>query len=84
MTMLELAFAKHEHLEGLILHTDQGWQYQHAAYQAALAEHGIRQSMSRKGNSIDNALMENFFGLLKTEIFYDQEYKYGSLEYRLL
>ena len=80
MTMLELAFAKHEHLEGLIMHTDQGWQYQHAAYQAALAEHGIRQSMSRKGNSIDNALMENFFGLLKTEIFYDQEYKYGSLE----
>ena len=35
--------------------------------------------MSRKGNSIDDGLMENFFGLLKTEMFYEQEYKYKDL-----
>ncbi|MBQ3418578.1 MAG: IS3 family transposase [Erysipelotrichaceae bacterium] len=64
---------------GLIFHSDQGWQYQHSYYQKLLKDNGIIQSMSRKGNSIDDGLMENFFGLLKTEMFYEQEYKYKDL-----
>ena len=52
---------------GVILHSDQGWQYQMVAYRRILAEHGIIQSMSRKGNGLDNAAMESFFGRLKTE-----------------
>mgnify|MGYP006382883299 CR=1 FL=1 len=60
---------------GLILHSDQGWQYQHKQYQRMLAKKGIRQSMSRKGNCLDNAVMENFFGLLKSELFYLQEFE---------
>ena len=55
---------------GLILHSDQGWQYQNVRYQKRLLEKGIRQSMSRKGNCLDNAVMENFFGLLKSELLY--------------
>ncbi len=59
---------------GVILHSDQGWQYQMVAYRRILAEHGIIQSMSRKGNCLDNAAMESFFGRLKTECFYDREF----------
>ena len=55
-----------------ILHSDQGWQYQHKQYQQKLAEYGIIQSMSRKGNCLDNAVMENFFGLVKSELLYLQ------------
>ena len=80
MTMLDKAFAKEKALNNCIFHTDQGCQYQSPAYQRALKLHGITQSMSRKGNSLDDGLMENFFGLLKTEMFYDQEYKYHNLE----
>ena len=54
----------------LILHSDQGWHYQHKQYQRMLKSKGIRQSMSRKGNCLDNAVMENFFGLLKSELLY--------------
>ena len=50
--------------ESPILHSDQGWQYQHKHYQKLLKDHGIVQSMSRKGNCLDNAVMENFFGIL--------------------
>ena len=57
-----------------ILHSDQGWQYQHKQYQKKLSEYGIVQSMSRKGNCLDNAVMENFFGLLKSELLYLQEF----------
>jgi len=53
-----------------ILHSDQGWQYQHKRYQKLLKENKISQSMSRKGNCLDNAVMENFFGLLKSELLY--------------
>ena len=60
---------------GLILHSDQGWQYQHKQYQQMLKSKGIRQSMSRKGNCLDNAVMENFFGLLKSELLYLQEFQ---------
>ena len=59
----------------LILHSDQGWQYQHKQYQRMLQEKGIRQSMSRKGNCLDNAVIENFFGLLKSELLYLQEFQ---------
>ena len=57
-----------------ILHSDQGWQYQHKHYQKLLKEHGIVQSMSRKGNCLDNAVIENFFGLLKSELLYLKEF----------
>ena len=63
---------------GLILHSDQGWHYQHASYQKALKNKGIIQSMSRKGNCLDNAAMENFFGILKSELLYLQ--KFNSIE----
>lgn len=51
-----------------------GWQYQHRSYQQALEKHGITQSMSRKGNCLDNAVMENFFGLMKSELLYANNY----------
>ena len=73
--MLEKAFSKVPDNTNLILHSDQGWQYQMKQYQHLLKEKGIRQSMSRKGNCLDNSLAENFFGLLKSELFYMKEYK---------
>ena len=57
-----------------ILHSDQGWQYQHAEYQRYLKEHNIVQSMSRKGNCMDNGAMECFFGRLKVEMFYGEKF----------
>ena len=77
--MLNKAFDNKD-LEGLIFHSDQGWQYQHNSYQSRLKEKGIKQSMSRKGNSMDNGMMENFFGILKTEMFYEQEDQYKSID----
>ena len=74
-TMLDKAFEKIPDGTNLILHSDQGWQYQHKQYQRMLHEKGIRQSMSRKGNCLDNAVMENFFGLLKSELLYLQEFQ---------
>ena len=62
-----------------ILHSDQGWQYQHKQYQRKLKNYGILQSMSRKGNCLDNAVIENFFGLLKSELLYLQ--KFDSMEH---
>ena len=72
--MLKLAVKRLNKTSGGILHSDQGWQYQMAAYRQILAEHGIIQSMSRKGNCLDNAAIESFFGRLKTECFYGQEF----------
>lgn len=74
MDMLDKAFSKIPDDTNLILHSDQGWQYQHKMYQKRLKEKGIRQSMSRKGNCLDNAVMENFFGLLKSELLYLREF----------
>jgi len=82
--MLNKAFDKNANLEDLIFHSDQGWQYQHESYQQRLKNKGIKQSMSRKGNSMDNGMMENFFGLLKTEMFYDQEDKYKNVDELIL
>ena len=72
--MLKLAVKRLDKTSGSILHSDQGWQYQMAAYRQILAEHGIIQSMSRKGNCLDNAVMESFFGRLKAECFYGREF----------
>ena len=58
-----------------LFHSDQGWQYQHAEYQRLLSEHNITQSMSRKGNCMDNGVMENFFGRLKVEMFYGEKFE---------
>ena len=72
--MLDKAFTKIPHGTNLIVHPDQGWQYQHKRYQRMLKAKGIQQSMSRKGNCLDNAVIENFFGLLKSELLYLQEF----------
>ena len=74
-SMLDKAFEKIPDGTNLILHSDQGRQYQHRQYQRMLREKGIRQSMSRKGNCLDNAVIENFFGLLKSELLYLQEFR---------
>ena len=74
ISMLEKAFETIPDGTGLILHSDQGWQYQHRQYRHMLRGKGIQQSMSRKGNCLDNAVMENFFGLLKSELLYLQEF----------
>ena len=74
-TMLDKAFEKIPDATNLILHSDQGWQYQHKQYQRMLREKDIRQSMTRKGNCLDNAVIESFFGLLKCELLYLQEFR---------
>jgi len=87
MKMLKKAFRRIEPTEDALLHSDQGWHYQHAQYQLTLREHGITQSMSRKGNCLDNSIMENFFGLLKNEFYYanhfadEQTFLKGLAEY---
>jgi putative transposase len=73
--MLKKAFKKIPNNTNLMLHSDQGWQYQMKQYQHLLKEKGITQSMSRKGNCLDNAIIENFFGILKSELFYLKKYK---------
>lgn len=78
--MLEGAFAQFSNLDGLIFHSDQGWQYQHKYYMDELKKRNIRQSFSRKGNCIDNSPMENFFGIIKNEMFYGHEHEFSSLE----
>jgi transposase InsO family protein len=77
--MLRDAFAKIPDKANLILHSDQGWQYQHKQYQRMLESKGIRQSMSRKGNCLDNAVIESFFAILKSELLYLQ--KFDSVEH---
>ena len=79
MQMLDEAIKKLPDSTNLILHSDQGWQYQMKQYQFRLRRKGIRQSMSRKGNCLDNAVMENFFGLLKSELLYLQ--KFNSVDH---
>lgn len=73
--MLDGLFAKLPADASPVFHSDQGWQYQHAEYQRLLAEHNITQSMSRKGNCMDNGAMENFFGRLKVEMFYGEKFE---------
>ena len=78
--MLEKAFNKIPDNTNLILHSDQGWQYQMKQYQYLLEQKGIKQSMSRKGNCLDNACVENFFGILKSELYYIKEKEYKNIK----
>ncbi len=78
-TMLEQAFTE-KHYENTILHSDQGWQYQHDSYHRFLESKGVQASMSRKGNSPDNGMMESFFGILKSKMFYGYEKSFQSLK----
>ncbi|RAJ72645.1 transposase InsO family protein [Chitinophaga dinghuensis] len=76
--MLTAAITKLKPTQTPILHSDQGWQYQMKQYQHYLQVNNITQSMSRKGNVLDNAIIENFFGTIKSELFYLK--KYQSIE----
>lgn len=73
--MLDKAFNRVKETKGIILHSDQGWQYQHYGYRKTLQEHGIILSMSRKGNCLDNAMIESFFGIMKTELLYAEKFE---------
>ncbi len=79
MNMIDSAFIKIPDQIDLVLHSDQGWHYQHNNYQLRLKQKGIKQSMSRKGNCLDNAAIESFFGVLKSELLYLQ--KFNSVEH---
>jgi transposase InsO family protein len=70
VNMLKKAFKTINDKTDLIMHSDQGWHYQMVQYQKLFTQKGIKQSMSRKGNCLDNAIIENFFGTLKSELFY--------------
>jgi putative transposase len=74
-TMLVQAFEKLTGEEELLIHSDQGWHYQMKKYQHSLSTRGITQSMSRKGNCYDNAVIENFFGIMKSEFLYLKEFE---------
>ena len=78
--MLDIAFHRYPNIEGLIFHSDQGWQYQMNQYHKTLHEHGIIQSMSRKGDCLNNCVIENFFGKMKNEMFYGHEYEFKTLD----
>lgn len=67
--MLKKALLRLTGQQAPLLHSDQGWHYQMLAYRQQLAAHGLKQSMSRRGNCLDNAAMESFFGTLKSEFF---------------
>ena len=73
-SMLEKAFVIIPDDTEPILHSDQSWQYQHKQYQRMFEEKDVQQSMSRKDNCLDNAVMEKFFRMLKTELFYLQDF----------
>jgi len=77
--MLNNAFKRIPNDTHLLLHSDQGWHYQMQDYQKMLNDKGVRQSMSRKGNCYDNSVMENFFGILKTEFYYRR--KFSSIDH---
>ncbi|MHC0039768.1 IS3 family transposase [Pseudoneobacillus sp. C159] len=66
------------------VHSDQGWHYQHNKWVKTLKKHKVFQSMSRKGNCLDNSPMENFFGLLKQEMYYGEAlYSFEELKKRI-
>ena len=79
--MMKSLEEKHgERLSGAIIHSDQGYQYQHPLYRKMVTDLGMVQSMSRKGNCLNNSPTENFFGRMKTEMYYPMEYEFDSLE----
>ena len=67
-------------IKGAILHSDMGRQYQMAKYQEKIKDLEMLQSMSRKGNCLDNSPTENFFGRMKEEMFYDKEHLYKDMD----
>lgn len=73
-TMLDKALDRVTKDDELIIHSDQGWHYRMPQYRNMLKNNNIKQSMSRKGNCYDNAVIENFFGILKSEFLYLQEF----------
>ena len=75
MNMLKKAYRRLSGKQRPMLHSDQGWHYQHTAYRQKLADKGLTQSMSRKGNCLDNAVIESFFGTLKSEMFYQKHFE---------
>ena len=74
MDMMDQLYSKVDIPDGMLMHSDQGWHYQHTVYQTSLKKHHIIQSMSRKGNCLDNSMMENFFGIMKSELLYANRY----------
>lgn len=80
-SMMVNALKKHKNVNDLILHSDQGWQYQMFRFTSLLKSKNIKQSMSRKGNCLDNSHIENFFGIMKKEMFYGYEKNFTSLEH---
>ena len=73
-SMLKKALAKLKASDKPLMHSDQGWQYRMPAYQRALRSKGVEQSMSRKGNCLDNAAMESFFAVLKSEFYHPNKF----------
>ncbi|MGG0238484.1 IS3 family transposase [Bacillus rhizoplanae] len=73
--MLEKSFERLTEEDELLIHSDQGWHYQMKKYRHALKERRITQSMSRKGNCYDNAVIENFFGIMKSEFLYLNDFE---------
>ena len=74
-TMLENAIKKIEEDNYLVIHSDQGFHYQHNSWSSKLRKLKIRQSMSRKCDCLDNSPMDNFFGILKQEMYYGVDFK---------
>lgn len=80
-SMLKELKKKHgSKVKGAILHSDMGWQYQMEKYEQKLAELKLIQSMSRKGNCLDNSPTENFFGRMKEEMYYGKENLYSDTD----
>lgn len=79
LDMLKTALSTLPKDSNLIFHSDQGWQYQHKTFQKLLKDKNVQQSMSRKGNCLDNSVMESFFAVLKSELLYLQSF--DSLEH---
>ena len=83
MDTLNEAIAKRKDVSGLILHSDQGFQYTSYEYKAICNSNNIQISMSRKGTPIDDSPMESFHGILKKETLYNNEIS-SIQEYQLL
>ncbi len=75
MEMLKRGLSRLPKAQKTLLHSDQGWHYRNHQYQKKLAHHGVKQSISRKGNCLDNAVAENFFGLLKSEMYHGYRFR---------
>ncbi len=86
MEMLREAIAAHPLAEGLMLHSDQGFQYQHALFVNCLEANDLAQSMSRKGNCLDNSKMETFFATMKREMYHghEKEFRTGAQLYEAI